>query len=91
MNNETADFSRSVGGDVYAGKYDATLIGREFVHFKGGHYRLIGFAKMSETEETAVVYQTLYGERGMWVRPAEMFFGDVVRGGIVQQRFRLAE
>lgn len=35
------------------------LIGREFVHFKGGHYRLEGFAKDSETLEEMVVYRAL--------------------------------
>ena len=89
MCGEISEFSRRVGGDVYTGKYDATLIEREFAHFKGEHYHLLGFAKMSETEETAVVYQTLYGERGMWVRPAEIFFGDVIHDGVVQSRFRL--
>ena len=40
------------------------LIGREFRHFKGGHYRLEGFAKDSETLEPMVVYRALYGEGG---------------------------
>lgn len=53
---ETGEFCRSVGGGVYSGKYDPSLIGREFVHFKGGRYRLLGFAKTSEGEETVVVY-----------------------------------
>ena len=77
-----------VGGAVYAGEYDASLIGREFVHFKGGHYRLLGFARFSEGEELMVVYQTLYGEAGMWVRPAKMFFENVTRDGVTQPRFR---
>ena len=42
-----------VGAAVYAGEYDASLIGREFVHFKGGRYRLLGFARFSESEEPA--------------------------------------
>lgn len=77
-----------VGGAVYAGEYDASLIGREFVHFKGGRYRLLGFARFSESEELMVVYQTLYGESGMWVRPAKMFFENVTRDGVTQPRFR---
>ena len=40
------------------------LVGREFRHFKGGHYRLEGFAKDSETLEEMVVYRALYGEGG---------------------------
>ena len=43
------------------------LIGREFRHFKGGDYRIEGFAKDSETLEEMVVYRALYGERGLWV------------------------
>lgn len=44
-------------------------------HFKGGKYKLLGIAKDSETLEKMVVYQALYGEGEMWVRPYEMFFG----------------
>lgn len=42
-------------------------------HFKGNEYRVIGMAKHSETLEDMVVYQALYGEKGLWVRPAEMW------------------
>ena len=52
------------------------LIGREFRHFKGGHYRIEGFARDSETLEEMVVYRALDGEHGLWVRPAKMFFRD---------------
>ena len=57
------------------------FIGREFRHFKGGHYRLEGFAKDSETLEPMVVYRALYGEGGLWVRPAKMFFENIERDG----------
>lgn len=57
-------------------------------HFKGGFYKLIGLAKDSETLEEMVVYQALYGERQMWVRPAEMFFGKVERDGKEMDRFQ---
>ena len=42
-------------------------------HFKGNEYELIGVAKHSETRETLVVYRALYGEYGLWVRPAAMW------------------
>lgn len=42
-------------------------------HFKGNEYRLLYTAKHSETLEDMVVYQALYGERGIWVRPAAMW------------------
>ena len=56
-----------------------SLIGREFRHFKGNLYRLEGFAKDSETLEEMVVYRALYGEGGLWVRPAKMFFETIER------------
>ncbi len=75
---------------VCAGEYDSALIGREFIHFKGGRYRLVGYAKDSETCETMVVYQALYGDGGLWVRPAKMFFEFVTRDGRTMPRFRPA-
>jgi len=58
-----------------------------YKHFKGGKYKLLGIAKDSETQEKMVVYQALYGEGEMWVRPEEMFFGTVERDGKVILRF----
>lgn len=42
-------------------------------HFKGNRYEVIGMAKHSETMEPMVVYRALYGEGGLWVRPAAMW------------------
>jgi len=67
------------------------LIGRAFRHFKGKFYRLEGFAKDSETLEEMVVYRALYGERGLWVRPAKMFFETIARDGKTMKRFELLE
>ena len=68
------------------------LVGREFRHFKGGHYRLEGFAKDSETLEERVVYRALYGEGGgLWVRPAKMFFETIERDGKKMKRFELVD
>ena len=39
-------------------------------HFKGNEYQVLGVARHSETEEEMVVYRALYGEGGLWVRPA---------------------
>ncbi len=64
------------------------LVGRTFRHFKGNLYRLEGFAKDSETLEEMVVYRALYGERGLWVRPAKMFFETVERDGKTMKRFK---
>ena len=68
-----------------------SLIGREFRHFKGNLYRLEGFAKHTETQEEMVVYRALYGERGLWVRPAKMFFETIERDGKRMKRFELVE
>ena len=65
------------------------MIGREFRHFKGNLYRLEGFAKDSETLEQMVVYRALYGDGGLWVRPAKMFFETIERDGKRMKRFEL--
>ncbi len=49
------------------------LLPGKYRHFKGGEYELIGIAKHSETLEPMVVYRALYGEGGLWVRPAAMW------------------
>ena len=56
-------------------------------HFKGGEYEVIGVARHSETMEELVVYRALYGERGLWVRPAAMWLETVERDGKQFQRF----
>lgn len=45
----------------------------KYRHFKGGEYELLGIASHSETLEPMVVYRALYGEGGLWVRPAKMW------------------
>lgn len=67
------------------------LVGREFRHFKGNRYRLEGFAKDSETTEEMAIYRALYGDGGLWVRPAKMFFESVERDGRKMKRFELVE
>lgn len=64
----------------------AIPLGR-YRHFKGNEYEVIGIARHSETMEPMVVYQALYGERGMWVRPASMWFETVERDGRTYRRF----
>ena len=61
-------------------------IGR-YLHFKGKEYRVLYLARHSETLEEMVVYQALYGERGIWVRPARMWCESVERDGKTQPRF----
>lgn len=59
----------------------------KYRHFKGGEYELIGIARHSETLEPMVVYRALYGEGGLWVRPAAMWSETVVRDGYTGPRF----
>ena len=56
-------------------------------HYKGRDYDVIGIARHSETEESLVVYRALYGERGLWVRPAAMFLDTVTVDGRSVPRF----
>ena len=56
-------------------------------HFKGGEYQVLGVAKHSETLEPMVVYRALYGEGGLWVRPAAMWNETVEREGRTFRRF----
>ena len=56
-------------------------------HFKGNEYEVIGIARHSETQEEMVVYRALYGDFGLWVRPAQMWNETVERDGKTFRRF----
>ena len=60
-------------------------------HFKGGEYEVLGIARHSETQEPMVVYRALYGEGGLWVRPASMWNETVCRDGKAFRRFTYIE
>ena len=60
-------------------------------HFKGNEYRVLAIARQSETMEEMVVYQALYGQRGLWVRPAAMWLEQVEREGYSGPRFTWIE
>ena len=60
-------------------------------HYKGNHYQVFYLAKHSETLEDMVVYQALYGERGIWVRPAYMWNETVDDQGKQVKRFTYIE
>ena len=60
-------------------------------HFKGKEYQLLGVATHSETGEPLAVYRALYGEGGLWVRPAAMWSETVTREGYSGPRFVLME
>lgn len=68
--------------DIKPGKYR---------HFKGNLYEVIGTASHSETMEPMVVYRALYGEHGLWVRPAAMWSEWVDKENYHGPRFQFLE
>lgn len=65
----------------------AIKVGNKYRHFKGNEYLILHLAKHSETLEDLVVYQALYGEQGIWVRPLAMFLEQVKVEGKLVNRF----
>ena len=63
------------------------VIGGIYKHYKGNEYKVIGVAKHSETLQELVVYQALYGEMGLWVRPKTMFLERIQKDGKEIERF----
>ncbi len=56
-------------------------------HYKGNLYQVLGVANHSETLESMVVYQALYGTKELWVRPASMWNEIVDKAGYCGPRF----
>lgn len=59
----------------------------KYRHFKGKEYMVLHMARHSETLEEMVVYQALYGDRGIWIRPAAMWNEIIERDGLSYKRF----
>lgn len=69
--------------------YPATGLYR---HYKGQLYQLLAVAKHSETQEVLAVYQCLYGEYQVWVRPLQMFLERVeLENGLSIPRFEFIQ
>ena len=60
---------------------------RVYRHFKGDYYLVEDVARSSESGEEYVVYRKLYGDGGLWTRPAEMWNETVTRDGKTFPRF----
>ena len=60
-------------------------------HYKGGLYEVVDTVRHSESLEPMTLYRALYGEQGLWVRPAAMFLEEVVIEGVRQPRFTRIE
>lgn len=56
-------------------------------HYKGNLYEVLDTVRHSETLEPMTLYRALYGDHGLWVRPAAMFSEIVEIEGINQPRF----
>jgi hypothetical protein len=63
-----------------------TPLGR-YRHYKGGEYEVLGTVRHSETLEPMTLYRALYGQQGLWVRPAAMFAETVTMQGVSRRRF----
>ena len=59
----------------------------KYRHFKGNEYEVLGVSLHSETLEEMVVYRALYGDCGLWVRPAAMWNEMVEKDGEKIKRF----
>lgn len=62
----------------------------KYRHYKGGEYELLFTATHSETLEKLVIYRALYGDGGVWARPAHMWNEKVDQGGQSVPRFEYA-
>jgi hypothetical protein len=63
----------------------------KYKHYKGKEYEVIGVAKDSETLEKVVMYQALYGDKQIWVRPLKIFLESVEVDGKKIPRFIFVE
>ena len=64
-----------------------TILPGRYRHFKSNEYEVVGIARHSETEEPMVVYKALYGDGGLWIRPAAMWNEIITRDGKTYKRF----
>ena len=58
-----------------------------YKHYKGMLYEVVATVRHSEDLMPMTLYRALYGEKGLWVRPAAMFNEEVVIDGVRQPRF----
>lgn len=56
-------------------------------HYKGNEYQVLFVATHSESLAPMVVYRALYGEGGVWVRPASMWNEEITKDGKTVKRF----
>lgn len=59
-----------------------------YQHYKGAYYQVLHLARHSETDQWLVIYRALYGDYGLWARPASMFAETVEIAGEELARFQ---
>ena len=59
-----------------------------YEHYKGSLYNVIDTVTHSESEETLVLYRTMYGDKSLWVRPFVMFNETIEIDGEKVPRFK---
>ena len=65
-----------------------TILPGIYQHYKGNYYEVLYIARHSETLEPMVVYKALYGDGGVWARPASMWNETVEHEGQTVPRFK---
>ena len=65
-----------------------TILPGIYQHYKGNYYEALYIARHSETLEPMVVYKALYGDGGIWARPASMWNETIEREGQPVPRFK---
>ena len=65
-----------------------TILPGIYQHYKGNYYEALYIARHSETLEPMVVYKALYGDGGIWARPASMWNETVEHEGQTVPRFK---
>ena len=61
-------------------------LGATYQHFKGGVYRIVDFAKDTETQETLVIYKNVLNDE-LWARPISIFLAMVEKEDYIGSRF----
>lgn len=59
----------------------------KYRHYKNLPYEVLGTVRHSETLEPMTLYRALYGDQGLWVRPAAMFNESIAIDGALVPRF----
>lgn len=67
------------------------IVNECYKHYKGGLYRVLSIGKHTETDETLVVYQALYGNNDIWCRPISMWNDLIEYNGKIVKRFQLVK